>query len=149
MSCLRSLCENTNGKQKKRERNWNMYNSCPFSPLCVICNLSHFLFSCSTATRWAFLAIISHNKTRLHQSKEISLCLQHCKTLERNTTLLTKLNSWRVVRFSFQGDNVAAIVDFPSHSHNENANTPHAEQTGCHTINKETAAEFGQKCGPN
>ncbi len=121
-----------------------MYNSFLFSPLFVICNLSHM-------TRRAFLAIKSHNKTRLHRSKEIglSLCLQHCKTLERNTTLLTKLNSWRVVRFSFRGDNAAAIEDFLSHGHNENANTPHAEQTGCHTINKETAAEFGQKCGPN
>lgn len=40
-----------------------------------------------------------------------------------------------------------AFEDFQSRIYNGNANTPHAEQTGCHTINKETAAEIERKRG--
>lgn len=78
----------------------------------IVCHLLlvPFLFPRSTATQQALL---SHNKTRLHQSKEISLCLQHRKTLERSTALLAKLNSPRAFRFSFWGDNTAGYWRFP------------------------------------
>lgn len=78
----------------------------------IVCHLLLvlFLFPRSTATQQA---VLSHNKTRLHQSKEISLCLQHCKTLERSTALLAKLNSPRAFRFSFWGDNTAGYWRFP------------------------------------